>query len=235
MKKSLLLTTLLAAGITQVQAAPFAQAFTDGSPEKGAVTFTFSGDCSGKITSDVSRIEAGVYDDHANNKFSYIRVYTVDWTNMLLEDILYTQSVGSTTSVSVNKGKLNVKFSDTSALRAALDIQKIHTSGADSQIQCKNGSTLNQLVNDQNGGDFKLIRDTSLTEKTSFTLKGSVDPFDYKLSQKISGYLYISKPTCDITGNSTGHIATDTYKSICKLQPKVKVSISVSASGKTDI
>jgi hypothetical protein len=235
MKKPQFIAALLTAGISQVQAAPFAQAFTDGSPEKGAVTFTFSGDCSGKITSDVSRIEAGVYDDHANNKFSYIRVYTVDWTNMLLEDILYTQSVGSTTSVSVNKGKLNVKFSDTSALRAALDIQKIHTSGADSQIQCKNGSTLNQLVNDQNGGDFKLIRDTSLTEKTSFTLKGSVDPFDYKLSQKISGYLYISKPTCDITGNSTGNIATDTYKSSCKLQPKVKVSISVSASGKTDI
>lgn len=235
MKKPLFIAALLTAGISQVQAAPFAQAFTDGSPEKGAVTFTFSGDCSGKITSDVSRIEAGVYDDHANNKFSYIRVYTVDWTNMLLEDILYTQSVGSTTNVSVNKGKLNVKFSDTSALRAALDIQKIHTSGADSQIQCKNGSTLNQLVNDQNGGDFKLIRDTSLTEKTSFTLKGSVDPFDYKLSQKISGYLYISKPACDITGDSTGNIATDTYKSICKLQPKVKVSISISASGKTDI
>ncbi len=235
MKKSLLLTTLLAAGITQVQAAPFAQAFTDGSPEKGAVTFTFSGDCSGKITSDVSRIEAGVYDDHANNKFSYIRVYTVDWTNMLLEDILYTQSVGSTTNVSVNKGVLNVKFKDTSALRAALDIQKIHDSGADSGIQCKNGSTLHQLVNDQSGGALKLMRDTSLTEQTSLTLKGRATPFDYKLSQKISGYLYISKPICDITGNSTGNIATDTYKSSCKLQPKVKVSISVSASGKTDI
>jgi hypothetical protein len=34
MKKSLLLTTLLAAGITQVQAAPFAQAFTDGSQKR---------------------------------------------------------------------------------------------------------------------------------------------------------------------------------------------------------
>lgn len=234
MKKSLLLTTLLAAGISQVQAAPFGRAFIDSSPEKGSITFTFSGDCSGKITSDASRVEVGVYDDHANSKFSYVRLYTVEWTGVLLEDILYTQSVGSTTNVSVNKGVLNVKFKDTSALRAALDIQKIHDSGADSQIQCKDGSTLNQLVNDQSGGALKLIRDTSLTEKTSLTLKGSATPFDYKLSQKISGYLYINKPACDITGDSTGNIATDTYKSSCKLQPKVKVSISASVSGKTD-
>jgi hypothetical protein len=56
MKKTLLLTSLLAVGITQVQAAPFGQVFIDSSPEKGAVTFTFSGDCSGKITSDASRM-----------------------------------------------------------------------------------------------------------------------------------------------------------------------------------
>ncbi|MBK8676212.1 MAG: hypothetical protein IPN27_07455 [Cellvibrionales bacterium] len=102
---------------------------------------------------------------------------------------------------------------------------QLNTSGVKMASPC-------QLVNDQSGGALKLMRDTSLTEQTSLTLKGRATPFDYKLSQKISGYLYISKPICDITGNSTGNIATDTYNSSCKLQPKVKVSISVSASGK---
>jgi hypothetical protein len=84
--------------------------------------FTFSGDCSGKITDTVmykDRDSGCIRTITRAGKWSYFRVYTVDWTNMLLEDILYTQSVGSTTSVSVNKGKLNAKLSDTSAANSA--------------------------------------------------------------------------------------------------------------------
>lgn len=233
MKKSLLLSALLATGISQVQAAPFGRAFADNAPEKSAITITFSGDCSGKITDKASKIEAGAYDDHWNNKFSYLRFFTTGMNNMMLDDIFFTQSVGNTTSISVNKGTLNVHLSDTSAYRSGWDIQKIHDSGASTQIQCKSGYTLSQLLNDQ-GGTMKLMRDKSLTGKTSFTLKGSAAPFSYKLSQKVSGYLFISKPICEITGASSGDIASDTYKSSCRLQPKIKVSISATASGKAN-
>lgn len=230
MKKTLLVSALLTVGISQVQAAPFGQAFVDNAPERSAVTFTFSGDCSGKITDSASKVEAGVFDDHWNNKYSYFRLYTVGMSALKLEDVFYAQSVGSTTSVSVNKGVLSAKLSDTSAFRSGGDIQKVHDSGADGQIQCKNGYTLSQIIHDQ-GDTFKFVRDKSLTEKTSFTLKGKETPFSYKLSQKMSGYLLISKPICEITGSSSGNIAVDTYKSNCKISPKIKLTISATASG----
>lgn len=234
MKKMLLMTALLATSITQVQAAPFGKDFIDNAPENSAITITFSGDCSGKVTDTASKIQAGAYDDHWNGKYSYIRFFTTGMNNLMLDDIFYTQTVGNTTSISVNKGVLNVKLSDTSAYRSGWDIQKIHDSGADNQIQCKSsGYTLGQLVSNQ-GGTMKLVRDKTLKGKTSFTLKGSAAPFNYKLSQKVSGYLFITPSICDITGDSTGDITSDTYKSSCKLQPKIKVSISATASGKAN-
>lgn len=230
MKKTLFAAAVLAVGITQVaQAAPIERRFVDNAPAKSAVTITFSGDCSGKITDTGVKTEIGLADDHAAGKWSYFRFTTAGMAGLVMDDIWFTQSAGSATSISISKGLLKAKLSDTSAANSGGDIRKIHSSGADSQIQCKNGQTLNVLLNGM-GRDMKYVRDTTMTQKTNISLKGSETPYAYTLSHTISGYLLMTVD-CDISSVSAGSIENDSYQSSCKLAPKIKVTIKATASG----
>lgn len=229
MKKTVLMSALFAVGITQVQAAPIDRYFVDSAPAKSAVTITFSGDCSGKITDTGAKVEVGLADDHAGGKWSYFRFTTSGISSMVMDNIWFTQSAGSTTQISIHKGMLNAKLSDTSAANSGGDIRKLHSSGVDSQIQCKNGQTLNELLNSM-GRDMKYVRDTAMTQKTSITLKGSEASYAYTLSHTISGYLLMTVD-CDISSVSAGSVANDSYDSSCKLTPKIKVTIKATAKG----
>lgn len=233
MKKTLFAAAVLAAGITQVaQAAPIERRFIDNAPAKSVVTITFSGDCSGKITDTGAKVETGLADDHASGKWSYFRFTTTGMSGLVLDNIWFTQSAGSTTKISISKGMLNAKLSDTSAANSGGDIRKIHTSGADSQIQCKNGQTLNELLNSM-GRDMKYVRDTTMTQKTNISLKGNEEPYAYTLSHTISGYLLMTVD-CDISSVSAGSIENDSYQSSCTLAPKVKVTMKATVKGLAD-
>lgn len=230
MKKILLTTALLAAGISQVQAAPYNVYFYDGSPDSSAVTITFSGDCSGKITDTVSSVWANASDDPDNNT-SDAGANISGISGMYMSNYFYAQSPGSTTSISNKKGVLNIALKDSTTYGLSEYVSRIHATGADAVVTCKNGQTLQVLLNDI-GWSMGLVWDKSLTNNASFTLKGKASPFDYKYAQTTSGYVYLPA-VCKNEGlfTSTGNIATDTFQSSCKMQ-KVKLKVSVKASGK---
>ncbi|MCC7516518.1 MAG: hypothetical protein IT470_04160 [Pseudomonadales bacterium] len=237
MKKPLFAAALLAASITQVQAAPIAKAFVDNAPAKSAVTITFSGYCSGKITTSIAKIEAGAYDDHANNQYSYVRAFTTDIGGMRLANVFYSQGERENTSIAIKKGMLNVKLNSTSTFSTTADSQfkYLLTSGATSQILCKNGQTLTDTINAYEGGSKALlvIGDNTLSQKANFTLKGKEAPFNYQYSQKITGNILFQPAICNIAGDYTGNIAESTYQSSCKAVP-VKFTISATAKGQAN-
>lgn len=235
MKKPLFAAALLTAGITQVQAAPIRIDLDDAAPTKGTATMKFSGYCSGTITSDVTRIRARLADGHAaDNQFSQVIADVAAWDNMTSGKVSRMDSVLTSSSTSISKGTLSGKLNDKSFVDLSIDTTKIHSSGADSAVQCKNGQTLHDFLSD-NGANYTMVfmSDSSMKISTSFTTKGKTSPFPYTYSQTLSGYLKLKRemPTCTITGDYTGNIATDSYKSTCKAVNAIKFTLSLKASG----
>lgn len=228
MKKTLLATVLLAAGITQVQAAPYDKYFAVNNPDEGEVTITFSGYCSGKITDTLSSVWARVSDDPMS-AYSYAGT-TASTLGMDTQNSFYGESVGATTSIAIKKGALNIALKDSSHYGLSENFYMIHAVNADSAVTCKNGQTLNALLGDISWSSY-LVWDKTLNNKASFTLKGSAQPFDFKYAQTVSGYLDLPA-VCKNTGVFTDNIATDTFQSSCKMVNKVKVKMAIKASGK---
>lgn len=230
MKKILFAATLLAAGMSQAQAAMYYQVYLyDGSPAQSAVTITFSGYCSGKITDTVQGVSATV-SDNPTNLASYAET-TAAMLGMNTGTYFKGEAVGNSTSISIKKGVLNIALKDTSLDGLSEHFYRVHQTGADSVVTCKNGQTLQAVLNDA-GLNTTFVQDKTLSNNTSFTLKGSAEPFDYKIAQTISGYLDLPA-VCNKTGAFTGtsNIATDTYTASCKMVNKVKVKMSITASG----
>ncbi|MEZ5494314.1 MAG: hypothetical protein R3E61_06945 [Pseudomonadales bacterium] len=229
MKKTLLVAALLAAGVTQVQAAPYNVDFFDGSPESSAVTITFSGFCSGQITDTVDHVWANASDDSMNN-YSAVEARASS-LSMDLSNSFYGESVGSSTSISTKKGTLAIALKDSSHYGLSERLDRVHSSGQSSNVTCKNGQTLQALLNDI-GWDSYFVWDKTLSNNASFALKGKAEPFDYKYAQTVSGYLDLPA-VCKNTGTFTGtsNIATDEFQSTCKMVNKVKVKMAINASG----
>lgn len=230
MKKILLATVLSVAGIAQVQAASYNIYFYDGNPEKGEVTITFSGFCSGQITDTVSSVSANASDDPMNN-YSDAGAHASS-LNMDLSNSFYGESVGASTSISTKKGTLAIALKDSSHYGLSENLYRVHSSGQSSTVTCKNGQTLQALLNDIGWG-LSFVGDKTLSNNASFTLKGKAEPFDYKYAQTVSGYVDLPA-VCKNTGTftSTANIATDTFQSTCKMVNKIKVKMSIKASGK---
>jgi hypothetical protein len=228
MKKTLL-TALMVTGISQAQAAPYINYFYDSSPIQSKVTITLSGYCSGEIVDTVMGVSATVSDNPASQT-SYAES-TAAMLGMNTGNYFYGRSVGSSTSISNKKGVLSIALKDTSSYGLIDHFSRVHQTSADSVVSCKNGQTLNTILSNLNGYSA-FIKDKTLTNNISFTLKGSAEPFDYKYAQTVTGYLEL--PTvCTNTGlfTGTGNIATDTFTSSCKMVNKVKVKMSITASG----
>ena len=227
MKKTLLVAALLAAGVTQVQAAPYEKYFYTDNPTRGEVTITFSGFCSGKITDTVSEVWADVSDDlSVNTAYAGARASML---SMDTQNYFYGESVGSSTSIAIKKGTLNIALKDSSIYGLSDNFYRIHSVGADNVVTCKNGQTLNELLTSV-GYSTYFVWDKTLANNASFTLKGSAEPFDFKYAQTVSGYLDLPA-VCNNTGSFTDNIATDTFKSTCKMVNKVKVKMAINASG----
>ncbi len=230
MKKTLLATALLVAGMSQVQAASYNMSFYDGSPETGDVTVTFSGYCSGTITDTVGYVWARASDAPMNN-YSAVGARASS-LSMDLSNYFYGESVGSSTSISTKKGTLAIALKDSSTYGLSENLYRVDNSGQSSNVTCKNGQTLQALLNDI-GWESYFVWDKTLSNNASFALKGKAEPFDYKYAQTVSGYLDLPA-VCKNTGTFTGtsNIATDEFQSSCKMVNKVKVKMSFKASGK---
>lgn len=151
---------------------------------------------------------------------------------MDLSNSFYGESVGASTSISTKKGTLAIALKDSSHYGLSEDLDRVHSSGQSSTVTCKNGQTLQELMNDIGWG-LSFVWDKTLSNNASFTLKGKAEPFDYKYAQTVSGYVDVPA-VCKNTGTftSTANIATDTFQSTCKMVNKIKVKMSIKASGK---
>lgn len=227
MKKTLLATALLAAGITQVQADDYNKVFR-GVPTKSEVTITFSGFCSGKITDTVSVVWAGASDNPMSST-SYVGS-NASMLDMDTENFFHGRSVGTATSIAIKNGSLNIALKNYSTHGLSNNLDRIHSANNDGEVTCKNGQTLNAWLNDISWGTY-FITDKTLTNKAYFSLKGSAAPFDFKYAQTVTGYLDLP-PVCKNTGVFTDNIAADTFQSSCKMANKVKVKMAITASGK---
>ncbi len=143
----------------------------------------------------------------------------------------YGRAVGSSTHISNKKGVLSIALKDVSTDGLSEHFNRVHQTAADNAVICKNGQSLNTLLSNL-GWNSAFVKDKTLTNNASFSLQGSAEPFDYKFSQTISGYLDLPV-VCTNTGTftGTGNIATDEFQSSCKMVNKVKVKMSIKASG----
>lgn len=230
MKKILFGVALIAVSITQVQASPYIEELYDNAPTESALTITFSGYCSGKITDVISGVSVTASDDPAGQA-SYAES-TAGMLGMNTGNYFYAKSVGSSINISNKKGVLSIALKDVSNAGLSEHFSRVHQVGADSAVTCKNGQTLNTILTDL-AWNSSFMKDKSLTSNTTFTLKGSAEPFDYKYTQTVSGYLELPA-VCNKTGTFTdpSNIATDEFQSSCKMVNKVKIKMSIKASGK---
>jgi hypothetical protein len=163
---------------------------------------------------------------------SYADIEATDWGGMSINNSFHGQSIGNETHINIKKGIMSLALQDKSTFDAGEDFGKIHDTGADTAVFCKNNSTLNSWLSSQSLTTH-FVDDGTLKNNVSFTLKGSEAPFPYKFSKTITGYLLLPT-TCTESGAYTGDMSSDTFQSNCKLTNKVKVKITVKAEGKMD-